>query len=105
MFYAFASPPKSTSKGTQQPQTSLAPGNAFEQVHCQIADGQADLGHAVAFADGDGLIIEGLEVDGDAEGGADFVLAAVAATDVGDVVVLGDHVALQGFMDRLSGRD
>lgn len=35
----------------------------------------------VAVADGDGIVLEGIEVDGDAEGGADFVHAAVAAAD------------------------
>ncbi len=46
----------------------------------EAVDGDTDLGHRVAVADGDGVILfNGFEVDGDAEGGADFVLPAVAS--------------------------
>jgi len=35
----------------------------------------------VAIADGHLFVVDGVEVDGDAEGGARFVLATVAAAD------------------------
>ena len=46
------------------------------------------LRHRVALADRDGLVVEGVEVDGDAERRADLVLAAVAAADRAGVVEL-----------------
>jgi len=41
----------------------------------------AHLASAVALAQGDGAVLEGLEVDGDAEGGAELVVAAVPLAD------------------------
>ena len=40
-------------------------------------------------------VVEGVEVDGDGQGRADLVLAAVAATDRLGVVVVGHHVRLR----------
>src|SRR4051794_25012355 len=51
-----------------------------------LVDTDAFLGHGVAFADGDRVVLEGVEVDGDAERGADLVLTAVAAADGARVV-------------------
>ena len=53
------------------------------------------------MADGDGvleggvLFAEGFEVDGDAEGGADFVLTAIATADGGRVIVEDVHEGLE----------
>src|SRR5438105_14571994 len=52
--------------------------------------------HGVALADGDGTVVEGVEVDRDAERGAYLVLAAVAAADVAArLVVLDPEVRAQ----------
>ena len=56
--------------------------DAFEFV-----DADADLLHGVAVAQGDGVVFQSLEVDGDAARRADFVLTAVAAADGAGVVV------------------
>ena len=37
--------------------------------------------HGVAVADGDRVVVEGIEVESDAEGGTDLVLTAVAFAD------------------------
>jgi len=55
--------------------------NLFSDVGFELADGHANLFHGVAVADGDGIVFEGVEVDGDAEGRSDFVLAAVATAN------------------------
>src|SRR5712692_4314338 len=63
------------------------------QILPQLADRNALLLHAVPVAHGDGiavrgiLLAQGVEIDGDAEGGADLVLAAVQLADGGGVVV------------------
>ncbi len=72
----------------------------MQLVHKPV-DGDADLGHGVAVADGDGVVVEGVEVDGDAEGCADLVLAAVAASDALGVVVLGEAVDYAGLADEV----
>ena len=74
---------------------------AASQLVDEGVDGDADLLHGVAVTDGDGLVVEGVEVDGDAEGGADFVLAAVAASDALGVVVLGEAVDDAGLADEV----
>src|SRR6056297_3579257 len=51
------------------------------QPRHQRVDTDALLGHRVALAHGDGLVLEGIEVHGHAERGADFVLPAVAPPD------------------------
>ena len=83
----------------------------------EVADGDAFLLHGVAVADGDGVFLgvivvifsalaDGVEVDGDAEGGAHFVLAAVAAADGCGLVVEDVHMGLEevfhflGFLDE-----
>ena len=66
------------------------------------------LGGGVAVADGNGVIGEGVKVNGDAVWGADFVLAAVAFADI--AIVVPHDVAefffelvvdLAGFGDQL----
>ena len=86
------------------------------EIGHQLGDGQADLLHGVAVADGDaavagrGFVADGLEVDGDAVRGADLVLAAIALADgpglvVIDHEVLGEHVAdLLGLLTELLGQ-
>ena len=61
----------------------------------------ADLLHGVAVADGDGAVVKGVEVDGDAEGRADLVLAAVAAADALGVVILHEAVDDTGLADEV----
>ena len=67
----------------------------LEQPWQQAIDRQAFLFHRIAVADGDGVfdfittLAERFEVDRDAEWRADFILAAIAATD-GSGVVVGD---------------
>ena len=60
--------------------------------------GEAALFAGVAVAEGDGAVFfDRVEVDGDAEGGADFVLAAIAATDRTGGVVEDVPSALESF--------
>ncbi|CDZ92017.1 Predicted transcriptional regulator [Rhodococcus ruber] len=65
------------------------------QVTLDLVEPDALLRHGVALADGDGLVLEGVEVDRDAERGADLVLAAVAAADGAGVVELDVPVLAQ----------
>ena len=67
----------------------LVEGQALGEVGREGVDADALLGHGVALADGHCLVFEGVEVDRDAERGADLVLAAVAAADRLGVVELG----------------
>ena len=55
----------------------------------QAFDRDPVLGEGVAVAQGDRVVVLGVEVDGDAPGGADLVLAAVALADRPAGVVLG----------------
>src|SRR6185312_4643524 len=59
---------------------------ALGQVGAHLVQCHAFLGHGVAVADGHGLVLEGVEVHGDAERRADLVLAAVAAANGAGVV-------------------
>ena len=73
------------------------------RVGDDVVDGEPDLFRRVAVADGDGVVVQGVEVDGDAEGRADLVLAAVASSDGArdvplDVVALLE-VAVESFGD------
>src|SRR5215470_9312553 len=67
----------------------LPDGQAVGEVGRERVDADAVLSHRVALPDRDGLVVQGLEVDGDAVRGADLVLAAVAAADGAGVVELG----------------
>ena len=51
------------------------------EVALDPVERDALLRHRVALAHGDGVVVEGVEVDGDAERRADLVLAAVALAD------------------------
>ena len=70
----------------------------FAQEVLDLIDGDTDLLHAVALADGDavvgrdavGLVADGIEVERDAVRRADLVLAAVALADRAGLVVV-DH--------------
>lgn len=67
----------------------------------EVADGDALLFHRVAVAEGDGVVFEGIEVDGDAKRGAEFVLAAVPFADGARFVVLAVPEGLEGGKDGL----
>ncbi|MPM15576.1 hypothetical protein SDC9_61947 [bioreactor metagenome] len=51
------------------------------QVRLDLGDRDPLLGHCVTLAHGDGLVLEGVEVDGHAVRGADLVLTTVALAD------------------------
>ena len=76
-------------------------------VALQLGDGHTHLLHGVAVADGDavvggnalGLVAHGVEVHGDAVGGADLVLTAVALADGAGVVVVHHEVLAQLIAD------
>ncbi|KAF3806253.1 putative glycine--tRNA ligase [Colletotrichum gloeosporioides] len=62
----------------------------------------ADLLGRVAVAEGDGVVLDGLEVDGDAEGRAELVVAAVALADGrGRVVHAGGDAELAQLLGDL----
>src|SRR5918992_3260419 len=61
---------------------------SFGEVGHEVRDGEAFLSHRVAFAHGDGAILERVEIDRDAEGRADLVLTAVPTPDRAGVVVV-----------------
>lgn len=62
----------------------------FGEIVDEAVDGQANLRHSVAFAHGYATVFESVEVNGDAVGRADFVLAAVSLADgSGRIVVAG----------------
>src|SRR3954471_19166905 len=77
-----------TSSTVTASRPSLATDKFGGEVGLDLVDGDALLGHRVAFADGDRVVFERVEVDGDAERGADLVLAAVPAADRAGVVEL-----------------
>ena len=58
----------------------------------EAVDGNALLLHSIAIADGDGVVLQGLVVDGDAVRGTDGILAAVAFTDGVFLVILAVEV-------------
>src|SRR2546422_9056602 len=63
-------------------------GQAVAEVRDEVLDRYPLLGHRVALAHGDGLVVERLEVDGDTQGGSDLVVATVAPTDGAGLVVV-----------------
>src|SRR5579862_5416525 len=75
-----------------------------------VPDRDADLLHRVALADRDLvvrgrlLVADGLDVDGDAEGGADFVLASVELADRRGVVINREPAVAQRRHERPGGR-
>src|SRR4051794_41432569 len=70
------------------PAEGLAADQPGGEVGLDLVQRDPLLGHRVALADRHGLVVEGVEVDGEAERGADLVLAAVAAPDRAGVVEL-----------------
>src|SRR5260221_9264469 len=70
-------------------QSGVIPGYTLQQVGGQLADGKANLAHTVALAYCDRRIFQRLEIDGDAERRTDLVLPAIAATNIGHIVILG----------------
>lgn len=60
----------------------------------------------VAVADGDGVVLDGVEVDDDAFWGADFVLLTIALADVAGIVPSDSAVfGFQGVKDCLGFGD
>src|SRR5882672_11420783 len=70
----------------------------LERGH-ELGDRDAGLRHRVALADRDLLVLERLEVDGDAERRADLVLPPVAPPDGLRLVVRGHEVGPQRRRD------
>lgn len=65
-----------------------APDQALREVTLDLIQAHALLRHRVALTHGDCLILESVEVDGDAERRSDLVLATVATADRTRVVEL-----------------
>src|SRR5436305_5726356 len=65
-----------------------AGGKVVEQVALDLVQSDSVLRHRVARPDRHRVVVEGLEVDRDAERRADLVLAAVAAADRAGVIEL-----------------
>jgi len=89
--------------------------NACEEPRKEVADGDSLLFHGVAVADGDGVLLRGVivvlatladsvEVDGDAERGAHFVLATVAAANGCGLVIEDVHEGLEEGLFFSKGR-
>src|SRR5579875_237194 len=79
----------------------LLPCHPVEQIHGNFFHMKANLARGVAVAHGNSPVFQRLEVDGDAVGSTDLILAAIATTDICHVVVLRNHQALQFVMQRL----
>src|SRR5688500_11117406 len=74
--------------GSAARQSAAQPGGHLAECHPLLR-------HRVALADGDGLVVEGLEVHRDAEWGTDLVLPTVALADCGSVVEVDVPVAAE----------
>src|SRR5680860_1185325 len=88
---------------------STAPGSsaarqAFAEVGDQSVDGDALLDHRVAITDRDGVVVERVEIDGDAVRRPDLVLTAVPTSDRLRLVVLAHPAALEQVEDLARGR-
>ena len=70
----------------------------------EIIDRDAVLGLRVPIADGDGAVVQGVEVHRDAERRADLILPAVAAADALRLVVLRGPVGAEAGPDLLGQR-
>src|SRR6185312_780246 len=77
-----STPPPSSSRSGR----GSAPRQALRKIGLERTDPHPVLGHRVALPDGHRLIVQRLEVHGDAVRGADLVLPAVAAADRAGVV-------------------
>ena len=72
------------------------------EIVAEIVDGDALLLHGVAVADGDTVVVEGVVVDSNAEGSADGILTAIAASD-GILLVVLEHIVLFEHVHNLAG--
>src|SRR5690625_101358 len=79
-------------------------GEMLGEVVLDLVDAHPLLAHVVALADRDRLVVEGLEVDRDAQRGADLVLTAVAAADGTGVVEVDVPALAQTRSEVLGGR-
>ena len=70
-----------------------------------VVDRHADLLGGVAVTDGDGLVVEPVEVDGDGQRCADLVLPPVPPADRLGLVVLDDVSLAEGLADFVGHRD
>ena len=61
---------------------------ALNQVGLDLVERNTDLLHRVTLTNGDGVILNGIKVVGDAEGRTNFVLATVATANSTGIVVL-----------------
>src|SRR5205823_3854095 len=61
--------------------------------------GEADLRHRVAVAQRDRAVLHGVVIDGDTEGRADLVLAAVAPPDRARLIVVDREVLAERVVD------
>src|ERR1700677_1691968 len=87
-------PPASPPRALRGPIGS-AGAETFGQVGLDLVEADAFLAHGVAVPDRYRLVVQGVEVDGDAVRGADLVLTAVAAADRAGVVEVGVPVLAQ----------
>lgn len=77
----------------------------------EVLDAHALLLHRIAVAEGDGALVfgavfsDGIKIDRDAERGADFVLATVAATDGAGFIVIHTHGAAEDGGDAFGFRN
>ena len=74
-------------------------GEFFADIGRQVVHLDADLGHGVAVAHGDGAVLDGVEIDRHAQGRADLVLAAVALADGAGFVIVHHEVSGELFVD------
>src|SRR3712207_83896 len=94
-----------TSYYTSPREAPLARDEGLEAVPHRL-EGDALLLQGVAVADRHLPVLDGVEIDGDAEGGAGLVLAAVAAADGARVVVEEAVIALEVVVELARyGRD
>src|SRR5690349_17406399 len=70
-----------------------------DQLVAETLDRDPDLLERVAVAEGDGVVVHRLVIDGDAPRGANLVLAAVALADRAALVELGGEAAAQVLED------
>src|SRR4051812_26476109 len=85
--WACSPPPSCSTCGwSGSPPGDLAAGEAGGEVRLDRVQPDALLAHRVPFPDGDGLVVEGVEVDGEAERRPHLVLAAVPPADGAGVV-------------------
>src|SRR5439155_804379 len=71
------------------------------QLLCHLRKRHAPLLGGVAVANGDGIVLQGLAVDGDAKRSAGLVLATIAAADGAFVVVKDVELFFEIAIERL----